>query len=131
ADELGVQTSRGEQRSIALAPMSVADFYRAVKARAKAPEHIRGRNEDAPASVHVLGIVGSMSFVDIERYLALDFHRPAVDVNRHPDRFQRLHNGTIKICHRHWSERDAALLAATRLHAELVGDEVKIHLEVL
>ena len=31
AHELSVQTSRGERRSIALAPMSVADFYRAVK----------------------------------------------------------------------------------------------------
>jgi hypothetical protein len=30
AHELGVQTSRSERRSIALAPMSVADFYRAV-----------------------------------------------------------------------------------------------------
>ncbi len=32
AHELAVQTSRGERRSIALAPMTVADFYRAVMA---------------------------------------------------------------------------------------------------
>jgi hypothetical protein len=32
AHELGVQTSRGERRSIALVPMTVADFYQAVMA---------------------------------------------------------------------------------------------------
>src|SRR5207244_5713907 len=102
-------------REIEAAPEEVNGTDLAVKARAKAPEHIRGRNEDAPASVHVLGIVGSMSFVDIEGYLALDFHRFAVDPDRHPDRSQRLHHGTIKIRDRHRSERDAAPLAATRL----------------
>jgi hypothetical protein len=71
-----------------------------------------------------------MAFVGIERYLALDFHRFAVDPDRHPDRSQRLHHGTIKICDRHRSEGNAATLAAIRLHAELMGDEIEIHLEV-
>src|SRR5947207_11762396 len=97
-------------REIEAAPEEVNGTGFPVKARAKAPEHIRGRNEDAPASVRVLGVVGSMSFVDIERYLALDFHRPAVDTDRHLDRPQRLHHGTIRIRDRHRSEDDAALL---------------------
>src|SRR3989442_10945494 len=73
-------------REIEGAPEEVNGTGLAVKARAKAPEHIRRRNEDAPASVRVLGIVGSMSFVDIEWCLALDFRGSAVDVNRHPER---------------------------------------------
>src|SRR5207253_10634960 len=47
-------------REIEAAPEEVNGTDLAVKARAKAPEHIRGRNEDAPASLHVLGNVGPM-----------------------------------------------------------------------
>ena len=54
AHELGVQTSRGERRSIALAPMSVADFYRAVMEALKAlgmPVHIYRRPVEVESQI--------------------------------------------------------------------------------
>jgi hypothetical protein len=57
----------------------------AVKARAKTPKNIGCRAQNAPALVRVLGVVGAMLGVDVERHRWIDFRGFAIDRHRHAD----------------------------------------------
>src|SRR5712691_936250 len=72
-----------------------------------------------------------MALVDVERCLTLHLDGLAVDLDRHSDRLQRFHHGSIEVRNRHGSQCETATLAATRFDPELVSDEIEIDLEVI